>query len=376
MPFDCPAWPPQWPEIELAVGRILRSGEWGRYHSATCKALEERLIATFQTAHAKLCCSGTAALEIALRALQIEAGDEVILAALDYPGNFRTVELLGARPVLVDVAADSPCIDPTQLAAVASDRVRAVVASHLYGRAAEVSKLREICDRRGWILIEDVCQAAGMQCCSVVPNDESRSRLGQMSNNRAGSFGHFATLSFGGSKLISAGNGGALLVNSDRLAARLGAIVDRPGDTFPLSPLQAAVIQPQLDRLDEINGVRNETARFLQREVNPLMPRWRWLSQNDEHVRPAYYKVAWMAESSEHRERIIEASEREGIPIGAGFRSMSRCSERRCRKDVSLDQSDALSETVFVLDHSALLIEPKRRGELADFLRMVYRSTL
>jgi dTDP-4-amino-4,6-dideoxygalactose transaminase len=375
MPFDCPVWPPQWPEIELAIGRVLRSGEWGRYHSATCKALEKRLIETFQASHAKLCCSGTAALEIALRALQIDSGDEVILAALDYPGNFRTIELLGARPVLVDVGKDSPCIDPTQLEAVASDRVRSVVASHLYGRSAEVSTLREICDRRGWILIEDVCQAAGMQCCSVDPAEKSRS-LRQTSNNRAGSFGHFATISFGGSKLISAGNGGALLVNSDRLAARLGAIVDRPGDTFPLSPLQAAVIHPQLDRLDEINAVRNETARFLQAEVNPQMPRWRWLSQSDEHVRPAYYKVAWMAESSEHRERILEASESEGIPIGPGFRSMSRCSQRRCRKDVSLDLSDTLSETAFVLDHSALLIEPQRHGELADYLSMIYRSTL
>ena len=288
--------------------------------------------------------------------MQIGSGDEIILAAYDYPGNFRTIELLGARPVLVDVAPDSPCIDPSQLQQAASEHVRAVVATHLYGKPAEIARLRQSCDDRGWILIEDACQVIGME----------------IDGRRAGSFGHFATFSFGGSKLISAGSGGALLVNSDRLAAKLGALLDRPSDTFPLAPLQAAVIEPQLLRLDEINRIRNETARFLQQELNPQLTRWRWESDSHENVHSAYYKVAWTAESNQHRQRIIAASQREGMPIGAGFRTMSGCSARRCRKPVSTIRSDQLSETLFVLDHRALLVEPSRHGELADSLQRIH----
>jgi dTDP-4-amino-4,6-dideoxygalactose transaminase len=334
----------------------LRSGDWGQYHSATCAALEKRLIETWQASAGRLCCSGTAALEISLRASQIGSGDEVILAAFDYPGNFRTIELLGARPVLVDVAIDSPCIDPDALEQAASEKVRAVVASHLFGRAASMSILREVCDDRGWILIEDACQVIGME----------------LDGRRLGSFGHFATLSFGGSKLVSAGSGGALLVNSPRLAARLGALLDRPGDVFPLSPLQAAVIDPQLDRLAEMNRLRRETALFLERQVNPHLSRWRWLSSRNANDDPAYYKVAWSAESGEHRQRIIGASEREGLPIGAAFRSMSGCSARRCRKPVATERSDEFGEKLFVLDHRALLVEPSRHAELAEYLQRVH----
>jgi dTDP-4-amino-4,6-dideoxygalactose transaminase len=356
MPFDCPAWPPDWPQIAAAVQSCLQSGEWGQYHSEVCSALEQRLSHTFQASTSRLCCSGTAALEIALRAAKIGLGDEVVVAAFDYPGNFRTIELLGATPVLVDVAEDSPCLDPSQLDQVESEKVRAVVASHLFGSAAAIKQLRRDCDDRGWILIEDACQVAGME----------------IDGRPVGSFGHLATVSFGGSKLISAGNGGALLVNSTRLAARIGPLLDRPGETFPLGPLQAAVIGPQLDRLSEMNQLRNQTARFIEQELNPQLPRWKWHSGSNEQVTPAFYKVAWTAQSAEARNRIITAADRHRIPIGDGFRSMSRCSERRCRKPISTPRADELGERLFLLDHRALLIEPSRYEELADCLRQIH----
>jgi dTDP-4-amino-4,6-dideoxygalactose transaminase len=356
MTFDCPPWPPQWPEIETAIERVIRSGDWGRYRTATHQNLEKRLCETFGAVAARLCCSGTAALEIALRSIQLGSGDEVILAAYDYPGNFRTIELLGARPVLVDVASDSPCIDPGQLEQAASGQVRAVVASHLYGRAAEMARLREVCDDRSWILVEDACQVPGME----------------IDGRPAGSFGHFATLSFGGSKLISAGNGGALLADSARLAARWGALLDRPGDVFPLAPLQAAVIEPQLERLDTLNRLRRETARFIEEQVNSLLSRWRWLSGACDQANQALYKVAWTAESDEHRDLIVAAGQQAGLPLGSGFRSMSRCSERRCRKPAATPRSDRLGERLFVLDHRALMIEPVRYGELADCLQQIH----
>jgi dTDP-4-amino-4,6-dideoxygalactose transaminase len=356
MPFDCPIWPPRWPEIEAAAIRVIRSGEWGKYQSATRSALETRIATTFGASAARLCSSGTAALEIALRAAKVGTDDEVVLAAYDYPGNFRTIELVGARPVLADVSADTLSIDRGQVERCASDRVKAVVASHLCGTAAEIAELRGCCDDHGWLLIEDACQATGMK----------------IDRRPAGSFGHFATLSFGGSKLISAGSGGALLVNSDRLAARLGGLLDRPGDAFPLSPLQASVIAPQLDRLDELNQIRHRTVQFLEREVAAQLPRWRWILETSQDIQPAFYKLAWLAESSEHRGRIIEAGLREALPIGPGFRSMSRCSPRRCRKPIAIERADELSQRLVVLDHRALLLEPERHDQLVDCLRKVH----
>jgi dTDP-4-amino-4,6-dideoxygalactose transaminase len=357
--FECPSWPPDWPEISQAVESVLQSGEWGQYHSKTCKQLEQRLAKHFETPIARLCCSGTAALEIALRTQQIGPGDEVILAAYDYPGNFRTVELVGARPVLVDVSPKNASLDPNLLEAAASPSVRAVIVTHLYGQPAEIEAIRLICDQHDWLLIEDACQVMGMTIAS----------------QPAGSFGDLATLSFGGSKLISAGCGGALLTKSERLAARLGPILDRPGEAFPLSPLQAATIPPQLDRLAELNQRRAANVAWLKKHQS-AMPHWQMIENPQPQTSPAHYKTAWIADSETHRGSIIQTAKDRNLPIGAGFRSASRCSSRRCRKPAEARNSQILGERLFVLDHRALLIHEDQRQELLNALTQLHDATL
>jgi dTDP-4-amino-4,6-dideoxygalactose transaminase len=349
MSIELPDWPPTWPEIQAAIEECLQSGDWGRYHSPICSVLENRLAQIHQATCARLCSSGTAALEVALRASKVCPNDEVILSAFDFAGNFRTIELLGAKPVLVDLAEDSLGLDPKQLESAASEQVKAVIVSHLYGTIAEVQTIQKICEDRGWILIEDACQVAGLQ----------------INGRPAGSFGDFGTLSFGGSKLISAGNGGAILCNSNRMAARLGPILDRPGDTFPLAPLAAAAIGPQLDRLEEMNQIRQTTVDFIVKELNPKLVNWQWHSGSSAS---SYYKVAWSAKTAEERARVISEASRSGLPIGDGFRSTSSCSDRRCRKPVSTERADRLSETLFVLDHRALLLEPTQLASCLEEL--------
>ncbi|MDG2223992.1 MAG: DegT/DnrJ/EryC1/StrS aminotransferase family protein [Rubripirellula sp.] len=380
MTFECPKWPPDWPEIGQSVESVLRSGAWGQYHSDICKQLEKRLSRQFETAVARLCCSGTAALEIALRAQQIGPGDEVILAAYDYPGNFRTVELVGARPVLVDVHPDTVSLDPNLLKAAASPSVRAVIATHLYGQPAQIDAIRLICDQQKWLLIEDACQVMGMT----------------IAGQPAGSFGDLATLSFGGSKLVSAGCGGALLAKSERLAARLGPLLDRPGETYPLAPLQAAAINPQLDRLAELNHRRAANVEWLS-DHQAAMPHWRMIEnpkarrfpdrdkpdlEDGNHSAPdandsapAHYKTAWIANSQTHRTSIIQAAKDRNLPIGAGFRSASRCSSRRCRKPVETPYSQTFGEQLFVLDHRALLVNDDQRKSLLQVLTQLHDDT-
>src|SRR5689334_20154800 len=103
-----PQGPPDWPgsddDVLAALHAAYRDGSWGKYHGRYAQLLEDRLRTYFGLDFALTCGSGTFAVELALRALKIGPGDEVILSAYDYPGNFLSVHAVGARPVLVDVA--------------------------------------------------------------------------------------------------------------------------------------------------------------------------------------------------------------------------------------------------------------------------------
>ncbi len=352
MKFHCPAWPPDWPEIKAAVDSLIESGDWGRYRSEHQDRLKTQISEHFGVQHVRLVCSGTAAVELSLRAAGVGSGDEVILAAFDYPGVYRTIELVGARPVLVDLDENSLSLDPHQLDEAASDLVRAVVVSHLYGRAAEITEIKRQCEARNWVLIEDACQVPGMI----------------INGSPAGSFGHLSTLSFGGSKPLTAGNGGAVLTQESRFSAKLNSLLDRPSDAQPLSTMQSAVLLPQLQRLNDCNEQRAAVVRRLEESTIHQLRSWQWLSELEDHVQPAYYKIAWAAKSPEHRTAVLNRAAELGLPMGEAFRSMGRSSQRRCRKPVPLDRAERIGQTAFVLDHAALMLDDSRQQQLAELL--------
>ena len=349
--FECPAWPPAWPEIAVSVRETLDSGDWGRYQSPILNRLRDTIAAEHAVSQVRLCSSGSAAVEISLRAGGVGQGDEVVIAAYDYPGNFRAIEVLGAKPVLLDVAPGQLSLDPAQLEAAASSSVAAVIVSHLYGQPADVKSISEVCRSHDWVMIEDACQVPGMKIDDVP----------------VGCFGDIATLSFGGSKPLTAGCGGAVLTNSDRFSAKISAFLDRPSDSQPLSSLQAAALLPQLERLETCNQMRRATINFLKAEVESSLP-WK-IMDRDHGASQAHYKLAFVAESSQHAQAVISKSTDFGLPIGAGFRSMHRSSERRCRKPVALEHAKQLAERIFVLDHAALLLPHDRHQELAVALQ-------
>ncbi|WP_372716544.1 DegT/DnrJ/EryC1/StrS family aminotransferase [Novipirellula sp.] len=352
MPITIPPWPRQTPEISRAVTQCIESTDWGRYESETKNALIAAIQSFFEATHVRLCCSGTAAIEISLRAAGVTNGDEVIVSAFDYPGNFRCIELLGATPVLVDVSSENFGPDVDSVAAAASERVRAVIASHLYGHACDIASLRNLCDENGWVLIEDACQTPGMR----------------IHGKPAGSFGHLATLSFGGSKPLSSGNGGAILTSDDRIAARIAGLLDRPSDAFPLSGLQASVLPPQLAELRKQNEQRNRIARQIHQQLKRIDSPLVCLAEIRDEIEPAYYKLALRADSQASRNQVVTAAAEQHLPMGHGFRSMARSSERRCRKPVPLDRAETLANQICVLDHRALLIDESDVFELCQLL--------
>src|SRR5438105_6927533 len=132
-----PQGPPVWPipdnDVLAALQQAYQDGSWGTYHGHHVEGLEQRLADYHQIAHVLTCASGTFAVELALRALQVGPGDEVILAAYDYPGNFLSVHAVGATPVLVDVDPANWNLAPDLLAAAIGPSTRAVIVSHLHG---------------------------------------------------------------------------------------------------------------------------------------------------------------------------------------------------------------------------------------------------
>jgi len=129
-----PQGPPDWPiadeSILAAMQSAYRDGSWGRYHGGHVERLEQRLAGMFGVEHVLTCGSGTFAVELALRALKVGPGDEVVLAAYDYGGNFLSIHAVGAHPVLVDVDAGNWNLAPENLAAVFGPATRAVIVSH------------------------------------------------------------------------------------------------------------------------------------------------------------------------------------------------------------------------------------------------------
>src|SRR5262245_55615363 len=128
-----PPWPPDDPDILAALRAAFADGSWGRYHGGHVERLEARLAEFHNVLHALTCASGRLAVEVALRAVGVGPGDEVILGGYDYESNFLSVHAIGGTPVLVDIHRDNACVDPATVAAGIGSRTKAIIATHLHG---------------------------------------------------------------------------------------------------------------------------------------------------------------------------------------------------------------------------------------------------
>lgn len=344
--------PPDWPlpdeDVLAAMQAAYASGDWGRYHGPYVQQLENDLAQRHGTEHAMCVCSGTVAVELALRALKVTADDEVILAGYDFPGNFRAIEAVGAKPVLVDISPANWCLSLAELDAAIGTKARAIIVSHLHGGLAPIREICQWAAQHGIGVVEDACQATGATVQGRV----------------AGSWGDVGVLSFGGSKLLTAGRGGAVLTNRADVFQRCKIHNDRGNATFPMSELQAAVLLPQLARLDERNRRRREFVDHLLKQLQgqtALRP----IQIAAGEDRPSFYKLAWLFHSDSDsdaaggvdRERFIAAVRAEGVAIDAGFRGFARRTARRCRKVSELSASRQAAENTVLLHHPILLQE-------------------
>ena len=354
-----PAWPTYDPDVVRAVDAALADGSWGRYHGPHIGRLEEALRQLFGVEHALTCGSGTFAVELALRALKIEPGDEVLLAAYDFPGNFLSVHAVGAQPVLLDVAPQSWNLDVTQVQAAMGLRTRAIIASHLHGGLVPMHELTAMARERGIAVIEDAAQCPG----AIV---EGR---------KAGTWGDAGIVSFGGSKLLSAGRGGALVTNRADVLQRAKTWNLRGNLVCPLSELQAAVLLPQIEKLDARNAQRAGAVRELSERLRGLSG----LTAFANHLtdsQPGYYKLGFQYDAVRlglDRRRLLDAMRAEGIALDEGFRAahIGR-SPKRFRAIGDLPQATRAHEGTIILHHPLLLKPHDALEEVVTAFRKIH----
>jgi dTDP-4-amino-4,6-dideoxygalactose transaminase len=341
-PQGPPAWPAPDEEVLHALLTAYHDGSWGKYHGGKVEHLEQRLAEYHGVAHALTCGSGTFAVELALRALKIGPGDEVLLAAYDFPGNFLSVHAVGATPVLVDVDPGNWNLCPEGLGAAVGPLTRAVIASHLHGGLVPMRQVMEVAAGHDLRVIEDAAQCPGAL----------------VQGRRAGTWGDVGILSFGGSKLLSAGRGGALLARHADVAQRARLHLLRGNVVCPLSELQAAVLLPQLDKLDARNAHRTGSVAHL-RERLAGVSGFRFLVNGVADNQPGYYKVGVQLDAAHFglsRAQFVEALRAEGIAFDEGFRALHvGRSPSRFRQARDLNESERAHHGMVVLHHPVLL---------------------
>ena len=358
-PQGPPAWPLPDDGVLDAMHGAYEDGSWGRYHGGHVDRLEERLAEYHQVGFAATCASGTFAVELALRALKIGAGDEVILAAYDYGGNFLSVHAVDARPVLVDVHSDNWNLDIDRLAEAVGPATRAVIVSHLHGGVVPMQEVMAFSAAHGLRVVEDAAQAPG----AVVQG------------RKAGTWGDAGILSFGGSKLLTAGRGGALLTRHPDVHQRARLWVNRGNHICPLSELQAAVLLPQLDQLDGRNAQRADRVRLLAGLLHGI-PGIRLFVNPCQDTQPGYYKVGLQFDGTRFglpREVFISAMRAEGFAVDDGFRSLHLGrSPGRFRRAGDLSEAERAHHGTAVLHHPILLGTPAEVEEVAVAVRKIH----
>lgn len=260
----------QWPIFGLeeldALRHVLESGDWGHIdrcgYVGTYEPEFERAFADYHGARHGLCiANGTAALQLALEALDIGAGDEVIVPGLTWQATAAAALDVNAVPILVDVEPDTYCIDPAAVEAAITPRTRAVIAVHLYNSLADLDRLAAICKSHGLHLIEDCAHSHGSA----------------WNGRGVGSIGEVGCFSFQLTKSLTCGEGGFCTTNSEALRQRLDALRNcgrRPAGAteewqpvqsgnYRLSEWQAAVLVTQFARFPDQLAQRAENARRL-----------------------------------------------------------------------------------------------------------------
>jgi len=388
---------PNWPQYdqseEKALMDVLHSGIWWRTPGTRTLQFEQDFAKYHQVNHGIACTNGTAALEIAVAALGIGFGDEVIVPDFTFVATASAVLANGAMPVMVDVDPNTFNINPDLVEKAISSRTKAIICVHLGGMPCDMDRLLEIVKKNKLFLIEDSAHAHGSE----------------WKRQKVGSMGDCGTFSFQASKLMTAGEGGIVITKDAALEVRIRSVHDcgrMPGEWFyshfingsnyRLSEWQGAILSQQLSRLDEQASKRTKNAAFLDRElakIDGIRPQKRdpRVTRNGNYCYIFHYDPKVF--NGLKTENFIEALNAEGVPTQASYppvRKLAVFQNGEYRKRLSSDQAkdkhefldaacpvtdDAYENTVWLV-HRTLLGSEQDAADIVEAVKKIQRNAL
>jgi len=250
-------------EIDTAVLDVIRSTQY--INGPEVKKFQQELEAYLGVKHVIPCANGTDALQVAMMALELKPGDEVITTSFTFVATVEVIALLGLTPVLVDVDPLTFNMDPEAFRKAITPKTKAVVPVHLFGQCAEMEKILKIAGDHGLYVIEDNAQAIGADY-----------RFSDGTTKKAGTMSIIGCTSFFPSKNLGCyGDGGALFTDDDQLAQKMRVVVnhgmevryyhDSIGVNSRLDSIQAAILRIKLRRLDQYAEARRAAADYYDR---------------------------------------------------------------------------------------------------------------
>lgn len=329
---EFPSWPVFDQSEEEALLSVLRSGKWWRFafgqgvelaepeegERSQVVAFQEEFAKAHDARYAVAAANGTATLEIGIRAMLLDVGDEIIVPAYTYVASATCVLQNNLVPIFVDISPDTYNLDPDGIEEAITPRTRAIMPVHFGGQIADMDRIQAIADKHGLAVIEDAAHAHGCE----------------WQGRKAGSMGLFGSFSFQASKNMTCGEGGIITTNDHDLAVACDSLlwagrkVGRPwyefhslGWNYRITEFQAAVLRCQLRRLDEQVRHRERMAHHLTAKldkiggISPLVQDPR-VTRNGFHIYMFRYDEPSIGLP---RAKFIEALVAEGIPAFGGY---------------------------------------------------------
>ncbi len=290
-----------------AVTRVLESGKL--VNGPVVEEFEKRLAEYLDMPHAVCVSSGTAALHLSLLAADIHPGDEVIVPAFTFPATANAVEMVGAMPVFIDCESDGVNIDPMQIEKAVNGRTKAIMPVHAFGVPADMDKILEISSKHNLVVLEDAACALGSS----------------IEDKKCGSFGDLAAFSFHPRKLLTTGEGGAVVTYDSTTAEQIRSMrnhgwakgdYDYLGYNYRMTDIQAALGVEQLESYDDFINTRRQVARKCAR----LLKQIEWLKpirvNDDSHwnVQTLLYEV----DDAFNRDEVITYLRKEKVETTIG----------------------------------------------------------
>ncbi len=294
-----------------AVEKVLRSGMLAQGEEV--RLFEEEFAEYTGTEHAVAVSSGTAALDLVLKAFNLGPGDEVVTTSFSFVATANAILYQGARPVFADIDPKTYNIDPEDVLEKITDRTRAIIAVHLYGQPADIKALAEIAEDHNLILIEDAAQAHGAE----------------FMGRKVGSFGDAAVFSFYPTKNMTTGEGGIVTTNSREIAQKIKLLRDHGqtkkylhevlGWNLRMTNIAAALGRTQLRKLERLNSLRSKNAEVLNAELSRIEGiRTPYVMPGAKHVWHQYV-ISIEDEFPLSRDELYRRLEEEGVGVAVHY---------------------------------------------------------